>query len=74
MRPTRSIAQNERWCIVDKRDLISSHFSNDRDDLFRFQRNTNLPVGYFDRKRLTADQLVVWTCILAGVIAVIWGH
>jgi hypothetical protein len=59
---------------MNPRDNISSHYTNDRDDLYRFVRDSKIPLGYFDRKRLTADQLVVWTCIICGLIAVIWGH
>jgi prenyltransferase beta subunit len=60
---------------MNKRDLISSHYSNDRDDLFRFVRDTRLPLGYFrDRRLPTADQCVFWVCIAAAVIAVIWSH
>lgn len=39
--------------------------------LWRFERSSGLPRGYFDRPRLSADAFVVWLCIV-GFIVGLW--
>lgn len=46
------------------RPRISLHCH--RSDLYAFSRSSNLPLGYFDRRRVTST-LVLW--VVVGVLA-----
>lgn len=44
---------------------------------YRFERNSRLPAGYFDRRpwyKPQQDTVVFWAVLLAGVAALIWSH
>ena len=44
---------------------------------YRFERNSGLPAGYFDRKawyKPTQDAVVFWLVLAIGVAALVWSH
>ena len=40
---------------MNARDIISTHVDCDRPTLYRFERSSGLPRGYFDERRITSS-------------------
>jgi len=50
---------------------ISTDARFDDDRYWRFQRNSGLPVGYFDSWRITPDAIVVGVSLVCLVVALV---
>ena len=53
------------------KDDIGTHYSNDRANLYAFERNSRIPRGYFDGRRVSVDAIVVVfvaLCLLVGLL------
>jgi len=52
-------------------ERISTDARFDDDRYWRFQRNSGLPVGYFDSWRITPDAIVVGVSLVCLVVALV---
>lgn len=52
-----------------RRPVISSHARFDDQQYWSFSRNSGLPLGYFDRRRIGVDGIVVVVSVACLIVA-----